>query len=335
MIMGKNGWKILSGVLVIGFYTGMGSGQLMAQLVQIDASLDTHTIALGQQVTMNLTVEKPSGSFVEFPVFGDTLADAIEILHKSGLDSSTVRHDKVMVRQALTITSFDTGLLYIPPLVFVYRSGLFSDTIRTTANYLEVLSFPVDSTNTIRDIKDLYKAPVTLREIYPFLLMALGLALLVYVAIVYYTRRKHNQPVLVRAKPADPPDVTALNELEKLKAEKLWQQGKIKEYYTRLAEIIRAYIEGRYGVMALEQTSYEILLSVQEILGKEDNFRYLKDLLQLSDLAKFAKARPEPDENMNQLENAFRFVIDTRYRQPDDTVSTDPQPNREKVIDEV
>ncbi len=306
----------------------------MAQLIRIDARLDTHTIALGARATMYLSVEKPAGSFVAFPVFKDTLADAIEILHASGLDSTLLRNGKVVLKQELSLTSFDTGMMYIPPLVFVYRSGFFSDTIRTAASYLEVLSFPVDSTNTIRDIKGLYKAPLTFRELYPYLLIALGLALLIWFVQYYLRKRKQHEPILTRVRPEIPPDVRALNELEQLKAEKLWQQGKIKDYYSRLAEIIREYIEGRYGIMALEQTSYEVLLNIREVLGKEDNFRILKDMLQLADLVKFAKANPEPDENLNQLENAFRFVMNTRP-QPDETVSQDHRQSPEKVTDVV
>jgi len=335
MTMKANFRRISGTGLVIGFAVWINAGNVMSQMIRIEARLDTNAIELGGRVAMNLTVEKPSGSRVEFPAFNDTLSGNIEILEKSRLDSSDTRRDRVILKQQLILTSFDTGLFYIPPLVFVYKADHFSDTIRTAANYLEVMSFPVDTSNTIRDIKGLYKAPVTFREIYPYLLIVLVMAIMGWLAVKYYRKRKRNEPIIARARPVDPPDVTALHELDRLKAEKLWQQGRTKEYYSRLADIIRAYIEGRYGIMALEQTSFEILLAVQDVLGKDNNYKMLKGLLQLSDLVKFAKADPEPDENVSHFDNAVQFVRETRLQQPETIGSPDHHPSLEKITDEI
>jgi hypothetical protein len=285
---------------------------VIAQLIRVQAVLDSNTIDLGGQVNLTLTVEKPPGSVVEFPVYTDTLCGSVEILHIGELDSSQNRKEnKVILKQQLILTAFDTGLLYIDPIPFVYRSGQFVDTIRSAANYLEVLSFPVDTTNTIRDIKGLYKAPLTAREILPWVLLIAAISLAVWFIISYYKKRKRNVPDIARAIPVEAPDIIALRELERLKAEKVWQQGRVKDYYSRLSDIIRTYLENRYNLMALEQTSFEILLSVQDFIGKETNYGLLKTLLRLSDLVKFAKAEPEPEENMNQLENAILFVRNT------------------------
>src|SRR4030042_907057 len=152
-----------------------------AQLIRIHADLDSNTIELGGQVNLTLTVEKPPGSVVEFPVFTDTLCGSIEIIKKGEIDSSHNRKDnKVVLNQQLTLTAFDTGLLYIDPIPFVYRSDGFVDTLRSAPGYLEVLSFPIDTTNTIRDIKGLYKAPLTLREILPWASLCIALGLLVW-----------------------------------------------------------------------------------------------------------------------------------------------------------
>ena len=304
---------------------GLLSSPVTAQLIRVQAALDSNTIDLGSQVHLTLTVEKPRGTVVEFPVFGDTLSGSVEILDKGEIDSSQNRKDdKVVLTQKLTITAFDTGLLYIDPVPFVYRSGSYADTILSAANYLEVLSFPIDTTNTIRDIKGLYKAPLTAREIFPWVLLAAALGLMVWFMVYYFKKKKRNEPVLARAIPVEAPDIIALRELEQLKAEKVWQQGRVKEYYSRLSDIIRTYLENRYNIMALEQTSYEILIAVQDYTGKDTNYGLLKTLLRLSDLVKFAKAEPEPEENMNQLENAILFVRDTRPQPISETGETDP-----------
>jgi hypothetical protein len=296
-----------------------------AQLIRVQAVLDSNTIDLGGQVHLTLTVEKPSGSVVEFPVFTDTLCGSIEILTKGGIDSSQNQKDNtIILKQLLTLTAFDTGLLYIDPIPILYRSGNGVDTFRSAANYLEVLSFPVDTTNTIRDIKGLYKAPLTIREMLPWVLLAAALGLMAWFMVYYLKKKKRNEPVLARAIPIEAPDIIALRELENLKSEKVWQQGRVKEYYSRLSDIIRAYLEKRYNIMALEQTSYEILLTLQDYTGKDVNYDLLKALLRLSDLVKFAKAVPEPDENMNQLENAILFVRNTRPQPVSGTGEPDP-----------
>jgi hypothetical protein len=296
-----------------------------AQMIRVQAVLDSNTIDLGGQVHLTLTVEKPRGAAVEFPVFADSLSGSVEILNTGKIDSSqNLKDNTVILKQILTITAFDTGLLYIDPIPILYRSGNVVDTFRSDANYLEVLSFPVDTTNTIRDIKGLYKAPLTVREILPWVLLTAALGLLVWFLVYYIKKKKRNEPVLARAIPVEAPDIIALRELENLKSEKVWQQGRVKEYYSRLSDIIRTYLEKRYNTMALEQTSYEILLTIQDYIGKESNYGLLKTLLRLSDLVKFAKAEPEPDENMNQLENAILFVRNTRPQPVSETGESDP-----------
>jgi hypothetical protein len=301
------------------------SESLTAQVIRVQAVIDSNTIDLGDQVHLTLTVEKPVGSVVEFPVFKDTLCGSVEILARGKIDSVLNQKDnEVILKQILTLTAFDTGLLYIDPIPILCRSGNGVDTFRSAPNYLEVRSFPVDTTNTIRDIKGIYKVPVAVMEILPWALLAAILGLLVWFIVYYLKKKKRNEPVLARTIPAEPPDIIALRELENLKSEKVWQQGRVKEYYSRLSDIIRAYLEKRYNIMALEQTSYEILLTAQDYVGKDGNYSLLKTLLRLSDLVKFAKALPEPDENMNQLENAILFVRNTRFQPVSDTSEPDP-----------
>ena len=109
-----------------------------------------------------------------------------------------------------------------------------------------------------------------------------------------------------------PPEEIALADLDKLRTKKLWQAGKIKEYQSELTHIVRAYIEARYQVPALESTTSEIL-----------EFKLLKDLepslhqdlnqiLNIADLIKFAKARPDIGIHEEFMQKAESFVHATR-----------------------
>ncbi|NJM15029.1 MAG: hypothetical protein HC896_06305 [Bacteroidales bacterium] len=150
---------------------------------------------------------------------------------------------------------------------------------------------------------------MTWEEAWPW--VAGGLAtVLVVAALMYYLRRKNqNKPLLGPAKPVLPPHEIAFQSLEKLRAARLWQQNKVKQYYIELTEIIRLYIEQRFMVPALEQTSEEILESFRyrtNWLSPELQLK-LKDMLTIADLVKFAKMSPLPDENDRHFSNAYHW----------------------------
>ena len=93
---------------------------------------------------------------------------------------------------------------------------------------------------------------------------------------------------------AEPADVIALRELEQLREEKPWVNKQVKLYYIRLTEILRIYIERRYHIMALEQTTDEILASPEKIrTARINSLKSLASILKLADLVKFAKVIPD------------------------------------------
>ncbi|UCH13531.1 MAG: hypothetical protein JSV22_10500 [Bacteroidales bacterium] len=290
------------------------SQNTFSQLVTINVELDTNQILIGDQVNMQIEVIKSGDASVIFPAFEENLTDEIEIVNISGIDSAELEDYKTALYQNLTITAFDSGLLYIPPVDFLYISKGFTDTISSSANYLEVFPVKIDTTGTIRDIKGLYKAPYSLGELYPYILALIFIGLLVWFIIYYIEKKKKDEPILRKVRPPEMPHIIALRELDKLKAEKLWQQNKVKLYYTRLTEIVRTYIERRFEIMAMEETTSEILNEFQEREIENVNYSILEQLLNLADLVKFAKSEPLPDENITHMDNAYAFVKNTKYQ---------------------
>jgi hypothetical protein len=143
---------------------------------------------------------------------------------------------------------------------------------------------------------------------------AVLLALLIYV-IIRLLKRK---PVLVmgKPKPSLPPHVIALSELDKIKNEKLWQQGREKEFHTQVTDVLRNYIEGRFGINAMEMTSDEILAYLSVNKEAEPVFDQLKQILKSADLVKFAKMKFLPTENEQSITNAYLFINETK-REPE------------------
>ena len=101
-------------------------------------------------------------------------------------------------------------------------------------------------------------------------------------------------------------------EREKLREKKLWQSGKIKEYYTEVTDILRRYMEARFGILAMESTTDEILESLTDGgHAAAPQLNILRPVLTMADLVKFAKAQPVPAENEETLASASRFVSET------------------------
>jgi hypothetical protein len=293
------------------FYTNT-----FAQMVTVRAHLDSSGITIGDQVRLTIEVKTEPGISVQFPVFSDKLTDKIEILNTSSVDSSWSKEEqKAILRKSLLITVFDSGLYVIPPIPVSFFNQTISDTIQTSPAYLTVYPFQVDTTGIIRDIKAIEKAPLSFMELFPFIIGLIGVAMIIWFIFYYLKKKKKNEPVFIRQKPEEPAHLIALRELDKLRAEKLWQKGQTKLYYSKLTEIIRRYIEKRFEIIAMEQTTDEILTEFQTRKSlHRDDFELLNNMLVLADLVKFAKADPLPDENEKHFDNAHAFVNNTKFQ---------------------
>jgi len=282
---------------------------LQSQYVEIRAKLDTNQVTIGDQFNLYLFVSQPVGIEVGFPDITDSLAGKIEVLRQSKIDTLII-NDRIELKRKIMLTCFDSGIYEIPPLPFTMSSAEWNDSLFSNPVFLAVNTVPLDS--VIRDIKQPIQVPVSFAEIYPFILIAIGIAAITYFIVYLLRRRKRKEPVFSITRPQEPAHLIALRELDELKEAKLWQSNEYKQYYTRLTEIIRLYIERRFNIPAMEQTTYDIMLSWKNA-GYNDRNLYdiLKQLLNLADLVKFAKEKPLPSENEINLNNAYVFVRNT------------------------
>jgi len=294
------------------------------QEIKINAGFDTTQIVIGDQIRFTVTVEQPAGMALYVSEFKDTIVKNIEILSGPVTDSSQNTDGLLRIKREYLVTSFDSGRYQVSPVYAELRNEAGLKRFYSDYSYLEVvrpLITPPDTTAKIFDIVAPYKAPVTIGEILPWVLLLLLAAAIGYFAFRFYKkyrRKKTGEEVIIIP---DPAHIIAFRELEILKEEKLWQKGEIKEYYSRLTGILRLYLENRYQVYSLELTTYETLNELLKTGFKRDlSFDKLKAVLSGADMVKFAKYNPEPAENELFYQDAWSFVSETK---PEVTVVND------------
>jgi hypothetical protein len=288
----------------------------VGQEVKITSSFDSTKIFIGDQIKFTITIDKPSDLKLAIPVLKDTLCKNIEIISGPKTDSSTLQNGRIKIIQKYLITSFDSGRYQVSP-VFVETKNE-SEIKRFFSDYsmLEVMRVkiaPPDTTAKIFDIIKPYKAPITVGEILPWILIATLIGVISWLVIRLLRKLKKSETDAGTYFPPEPAHVIAFRELERLKNEQLWQKGETKKYYTLLTEILRQYLENRFRVFSLELTTSETLDAlIKTGFKKNGSYNDLKTVLTGADLVKFAKYNPLPAENDTHFQNSWNFVMATK-----------------------
>jgi hypothetical protein len=304
--------------------------KIFAQRTLIDVSIDSAAILIGEQTVLHTTVTIDRDKQVRIVIPGDTLMRGVEVLNFSRPDSSVIDNNRLLIKQDILITSFDSALYLLPPLKVIDGP----DTVYSNQVALKVSTIPVDTDNPedFFDIKEVWKPPFVLADYYPWIFGVLIALFLICVAGYIVQRMRNRKPLVPfrREAPKLPPYEQAITELNRVKQRKLWQQGRSKEYYTSVTEILRRYIVARFGINAMEMTSGEILDIIKRNSEADSAYENLKQILQLADFVKFAKWNPLPDENDLSMMNAYLFVNQTK---PAIIAAPDTKEDEEAAID--
>ena len=309
--------------LVIAITCVLTSGLLQAQPTTVSATMDSTILLVGEQTRLTFTVAQMRDRQVCAPVFSDTIVSGLEIVERLPLDTQLADDGLLLVSQSYVLTSFDSALYFIDAQPFVDGA----DTLYSNPLSLKVVSIPVDTAqHAIADIKPVYAPPFDWPLFWLIVLITLGVVALAVIGFfVYRYVKRHAAPSAEVAEPQDlrPAHEIALERLDVIKAEKLWQQNRDKEYHTQLTDVVRDYIARRFGICAVEQTSAEILAGIQpELSGQKTVYADLKTLLTTSDLVKFAKYKPLVSEDEKSLALAYQFVEATKEVAPDADAQT-------------
>ena len=287
---------------------------LKAQNVEVEGKVNSTDVQVGKPFTLDLSLKVPYGWFVEWNDFAiDTLSEQIDIIKRSDVERTADADSNVIVKQQLTLMTFDTGQIQVPPVALTYAKS-FDDPDRLKA-YTDPINLysttiTVDTTMAYKPIVEPIAAPIQMKEVFPWILAVLLLALAV-IGIWYW--RKHRKVKvdadgnIIRG-PVIPPYDKAVDDLKRLREEKIWQSGKVKEYFSSLTDIAREYIEGQFGVNAVEMTTDDILEEIKPLHFPKETYDKLKDTMEVADLVKFAKYSASTLESDTALSSMTEFV---------------------------
>ena len=281
--------------------------------VSVEAEIDSIQIFVGQQAHVTLTATAKENAKVEFPQFKPTeyITPGVEVLDRQELEQQPQDNGFVSRSMVYTMTSFDDTLYYLPPMTVKIDGKPY----KSKSLALKVLTFEVDTLHADQFFgpKDVQDNPFLWSDwSLPFWLSVLMLVLL---AITYYLylRLRDNKPIIshIRIVKRLLPHQKAMKEIEQIKADKMVASENSKEYYTKLTDTLRKYIEERYGFSAMEMTSSEI---IERLMATQDQkaLDELRQLFTTADLVKFAKYSTLINENDANLVNAIDFINQTK-----------------------
>ena len=292
--------------------------QAVAQ-VTVEAAIDSIEMLIGEQVHVTVTATMKEGAKAEFPVFKpqQQLIPGVEVLKSTEQGVKGKENGFVDRSVVYTLTSFDDTLYYLPPFVVKVDGKPYE----SKSLALKVVGIEVDTTHVEKFFgpKDVQDNPFQWSDW--SLLFWLSIVALVMMALGYYLylRLRDNKPIIthIRIVKRLLPHQKAMKEIEQIKADKMQNSENPKEYYTKLTDTLRKYIEDRYGFSAMEMTSSEIIERLVRALTDDaktaDTMKQeLRQLFTTADLVKFAKYSTLINENDANLVSAIDFINQTK-----------------------
>ncbi len=286
---------------------------MMSAQVFVESKIDSIQILIGEQTDLTLSVTAKNGAKVKMPSYKpqQQLTPGVEVVEM--LSADTVKQDNGLVRisRKYTLTSFDENLYYLPPMTVDVDGKKY----QTKSLALKVLTVPVDTLHPEKFYppKDVQDNPFQWSEWKPAFWLSLIFVLLNVLIYYLWTRLKDNKPVIARVRIIKKvlPHQKALKEIERIKEEKMSVSEDQKTYYTLLTDVVRKYINERFGFNAMEMTSTEIIARLRED-GDQKMIDELNELFVTADLVKFAKYSTLINENDANLVSAIEFINTTK-----------------------
>lgn len=296
-----------------------------AQTVQVHAAIDSVDVMQGALRRVDVEVIQPSGMELRWTVDGDKelgkphfpveICPGVEVNSSSAIDTTDLGNDRLQLKRTLLVQPWDSGDVMLPPLALTNGT----DTFVSNRLSIKVYTADVDTMTTIHSWSPVLSqkrgffdwVPDAIADYWWAYLLGL---MLIGGGIAFYIWRKRGgiAPGTTEEKKPVPPYERAIEQLGVLKSRQLCEKGQEKEYYTELTEILRQYLEGRFGINAMEMTTPQIKRAVRATVPADAVPTLMNEVLEMADYVKFAKMRPLPEDNVRAFNQAVTFVENTK-----------------------
>ncbi len=290
--------------------------------VHLEVDPDRRTITVGDPVTLTVRLIYRKGTRVtSFAPERDL--GALTLLERNPEPPREVDLGRIEEVTILKVTAYEIGSQEVPALEVSYVDAAGTEgKARSAPVRFEVTSVLPPGDSDPADIKRPAMMPE--RGLWPWIVLAL--AALGAALWLWRRRRRPGAAVAAAAAPVEarPPHEIAYAELERLLSSGLLEQGKVKDFYIELTEIIKHYLAGRFAVDTFERTTSEILEALRAARLPVRTGTAAADLFGSCDLVKFARHDPAPEETRATVERAYRLVDETRPAPPPEPAETQP-----------
>lgn len=300
--------------------TLMAAPKRSASGVSVTASVDSAMMEMGSRTLLHVKVDMPESEYKgSVPVGFPEIPSDEQYAEWQGVDvlsvdsTSEVVNGRHIDSYEILLQPFDPGTVTLEPLAVVTRDG--ADTAYSNVVTFKVVEVPLDSLQTINPIETVASPGTRWYDYIPnwllWTLLAVAVVAGIVVTIVLAIKDRAVKEEEKRA-PKIPPYDLAIRRLQTLRESKLPENGHEKEYYTELVDILRDYLQGRFGINAMEMTSTQIVKALRHNAETRMTADMMKSVLSIADFVKFAKVRPLPDDNVRAFNRAHEFVEQTK-----------------------
>lgn len=311
-----NRLKLLATLMIVGTL-----GVLATPSVKVSTKIDSVLVMQGALRRVDVEVVQPSNlnaRWLSDPADSRSIVElvpGVEVNYSSEIDTTDLGNDRLQLNRTLLIQAWDSGEVVIPGIILVADA----DTFVSNPLAFKVLTADIDSMQTIHSWMPAVKQSRHFWDFVPdwlynwwwvILLAIVAVAAGVAAYIIY--RKGGISQILVSEPEPVPPYEKAMSQLQILRTRQLCEKGREKEYYTELTEILRQYLEGRFGINAMEMTTSQIKRAVYATVPEKAATSMMSEILEMADYVKFAKMRPLPEDNDRAFNQATAFVEHTK-----------------------
>jgi hypothetical protein len=292
----------------------------------LNLKVSKEQITTADQLTLQLEAVVGADYYVEFNKPGEKLEEFKVVDHDEPMPTMT-KDGKVLHVQSYQLEPFLAGDYKIPPMKITFwkksdkqpekhECETESLTIRVTS----LLSGKSDEAK-IKDLVPPMGIPGWDRKW--LWIVATGIAIVAMCFAGTWMYRRHRNSETADEIVKLPAHEIAYRQIDVLLADALIEKGQIKDFYFRISDILRRYIENRFSLRAPERTTEEFLFELrQSSILADSHKRLLKDFLSQCDLVKFAKFLPATDEAQKTVEVSRHFIDETKQKENEETAQS-------------